>query len=323
MTGPVPLRSRTRDDLVPLTVNQLLSGNTAGAPLELQAVLDEQYFGAGRHRQVLTHCEASIYQQDLLNLWWKMWKEQGFASLSPYGHLLEAQRLASFEAGDICFLNYDNRVCVTYRLCRVLSTEVPTDGRMKRIKIGYRECRVGEKYKPGPLMEIKVNVQQLALLVPANKKELLRRRVEKEPAQKGNTRREDEAHVEVLKDVADNINTDAASKHDFAKIAAIRDDGSDELVKDATADDDPGKDLQELAKKASLGKPGREKATTKNGNKTKEEVRGTTVLEDVTADEVTGHDAREYIKVTRPEDVALNAPRRKNQQIKKKDRKIG
>ena len=224
---PVTLRSRTRDDLVPLTMNQVLSGNTAGAPLEPQAVLDERYFGAGRHRQVLTHCGASIYQQDLLNLWWKMWMEQGFAGLSPYGHLMEAQRLASFEAGDICFLNYDNRVCRAYRLCRVLSTEDPTDGRRKRIKIGYRECRVGEKYKPGPLTETEVGVQQLALLVPTNKKELLRGRVEKDPAQKGNARRQDEAHYEMLKDIAKNITTDATSKHNFAKIATIRDDGSD------------------------------------------------------------------------------------------------
>ena len=69
------------------------------------------------------HFEANIYQQDLLNLWWKLWKEQGFAGLSPYGHLMEAKRLASFEARDVCILNYDKRVCGTYRLCRVLSTK--------------------------------------------------------------------------------------------------------------------------------------------------------------------------------------------------------
>ena len=58
---PVALRSRARDDLVPLTVNQRLSGNTAGAPLEPQVVLDKLYFGASRYRQVLVHVAASIY----------------------------------------------------------------------------------------------------------------------------------------------------------------------------------------------------------------------------------------------------------------------
>ena len=38
---PVALRSRTRDDLVPLTMNQLLSGNIAGVPLEPQAKMDQ------------------------------------------------------------------------------------------------------------------------------------------------------------------------------------------------------------------------------------------------------------------------------------------
>ena len=53
---------------------------------------------------------ASSYQQDLLNLWWKPWKEQGFASLPPYGHLTEAKRHAGLKVGDVCFLNHDNKV---------------------------------------------------------------------------------------------------------------------------------------------------------------------------------------------------------------------
>ena len=54
---PVALRSLTDNDFVPLTVSQLLLGRTSGAPLEDQAVQEEQYFGASR------------YQEDLLNMW--------------------------------------------------------------------------------------------------------------------------------------------------------------------------------------------------------------------------------------------------------------
>ena len=95
------LRSLTDDDFVPLTVNQLLLGRTSGTPLQPQAVQEEQYFGVGR------------YQQDM---WWTLWKEQGLASLLPYGHLKEAKRHANLEVGDVCLLNYDNKVCGTYRL---------------------------------------------------------------------------------------------------------------------------------------------------------------------------------------------------------------
>ena len=142
----VALRSRANDDFVPLTVN----------------CQDLLYFGASR------------YQQDLLNLWWKLWKEQGFASLPPYSHLTEAKRLDSFEVGDVCLLNYDNKVCGTYRLCRVLSTKTTTGRLTRKIKVGYKERRAGRKYEHRPLTEVEIDMQRLALLVPTNKMEQLR-----------------------------------------------------------------------------------------------------------------------------------------------------
>ena len=48
---------------------------TLGAPLEPQAVQDKQYLKASRHRQ------------DLVDLWWKPWKEQRFASILAYDNL--------------------------------------------------------------------------------------------------------------------------------------------------------------------------------------------------------------------------------------------
>ena len=101
---PVTLWSLADDDFVPLTVNQLLLGKTPGASVKHRADQEEQCFG------------ASKYQRDLLNMWWKRWKVQGFASLLPYGCLVKAKRCAKIEVGDVCLLNYDNKVCVTYRL---------------------------------------------------------------------------------------------------------------------------------------------------------------------------------------------------------------
>ena len=61
---PIALRTRTHGNLVPRTVNQLLSGRASGAVMEPHAVQDELYIGASRN------------QQDLLNLCWKSWKKQ-------------------------------------------------------------------------------------------------------------------------------------------------------------------------------------------------------------------------------------------------------
>ena len=79
---PIALNFPTSKGLVPFTVNQLLTGLTLGASRVPHAVQGVEFVIASR------------YQQDLLNMWWKLWKEQGFASLPPYGHLTEAKRHA-------------------------------------------------------------------------------------------------------------------------------------------------------------------------------------------------------------------------------------
>ena len=111
---PITLRTRTSDNHVPFTMNQLMSERTSGVLLEPRAVQDIQFF------------VTSSYQQDLLNLWWKLWKEEGFASLPLYGHLMEAKKQTGLEVGDVCLLNHENKGCGTYRLCSALSTTTST-----------------------------------------------------------------------------------------------------------------------------------------------------------------------------------------------------
>ena len=77
---PIPLRSRTR--------------RTSGAPLEPQAVQDNQYLGPNRH------------QQDRVNLWWKPWSEQRFISRLAKDHLDETKRHTSRKA-EPCTANQD------------------------------------------------------------------------------------------------------------------------------------------------------------------------------------------------------------------------
>ena len=112
------------DDFAPLTKNQMLIERTPEVAVEHLNDLDEQYF------------RASKYQRDLLDMWWKRWKQQGFASLQPYNHLKKARRHPNIEVGDVCLLHYDNW---TYRPCQVLKNEISMSGQTRTVKVGYEE----------------------------------------------------------------------------------------------------------------------------------------------------------------------------------------
>ena len=145
--------------------------------------------------------------------------------------MTEAKRLASFEVGYVCLLNYDNKLCRTYRLCLVLSTKTTTGSLSRKIKVGYKERRAGRKYEPRPLTEVKINIQRLALLVPTNKMEQLR------------------DHDELLRDDATGHNLKELFREAGLKeIEEAKDEAPDELIKDVTADNATGDDPQGLAK---------------------------------------------------------------------------
>ena len=103
---------------------------------------------------------------------------------TAFGHLKEAKRNANLEVGDICLLNYDNKIRGTYRLCCVLTTRISAGGLVRTGKVGYKDRRrvAGKNYKPGSLTEIEVGVQHLVLLVPANEAELMKESAMDEPA---------------------------------------------------------------------------------------------------------------------------------------------
>ena len=174
---------------------------------------------------------ANSYQQDLLNLWWNLWKEQGFASLPPYGHLTEAKRHTGLKIGDMCLLKQDNKVLGTYRLWLVLSAPFAADGWDTKIKVGYRTPQ--DDKKCSSLNEIKIDIERVALLAPFNDMELLWE-----------------------------IATDNAVGHDPEALAATKDESLDALVKDAAYKNSSGKDPQGMIKQANLVKLGRKGAYT-------------------------------------------------------------
>ena len=91
---PAALGTRTSNNFMSLAAKHLLLGRTLVEPLEPQADQDEQYLGASRHRQ------------DILNLWWKPWRDQGFDDILAYDHLRKSKSHANLEA-EPCAANQD------------------------------------------------------------------------------------------------------------------------------------------------------------------------------------------------------------------------
>ena len=136
---PVALWSLADDEFMPLTVNLLLLRKTPEASVEHHDDLEEQCFG------------ASNYQQDLLVMWWKRWKDQGFASLLPYNGLKKDKRHANNEVGIVCLLNLDNKVCGTNKLCRVLTNKISTSGKSKSssprsVRVKIKKVKMSDKH---------------------------------------------------------------------------------------------------------------------------------------------------------------------------------
>ena len=102
--------------------------------------------------------------------------------------------------GDAYILNHDNSVCGTYRLCRVLATQDLTGDRENKVKVSYRECRGVTAHGHVPPTTIEVELQKLALLVPAAEMKLQERSAKTDPGRGGNNRTEDRTPEEVLRD---------------------------------------------------------------------------------------------------------------------------
>ena len=160
---PIWAKVLTEGDLVPLTVNQLLLGRTSTSPLceqEEGEMPDERDFMA-----------SSGFVNNVLNTWWSLWKQQGFASLLPYNKLKDGLRHKNLREGDVCLLQYENKVKNTYRLCRVKEVKVSEEGLVRTVTIAYRAKRKGKvlPYVAVPMTEMEVAVQRLVLLVPGEK----------------------------------------------------------------------------------------------------------------------------------------------------------
>ena len=153
---PIGVKGLTEDELVPLTVNQLLLGRTASVEPVQCEVEPEGYVAADQ------------YVRELMSSWWKLWKQRALPYLLPYYKWQEAQRHKNLEPGDICLMLYESKVVGNYRLCRIIKAEPSDDGCVRTVTVGYlprKEVRRAV-YHPVPLEQKEVAVQRLVLIVP-------------------------------------------------------------------------------------------------------------------------------------------------------------
>ena len=93
---PIGIKSLTENELMPLTVNQLLLGRTSSIePVQIE-VEPEGYVAADQ------------YLQELMTTWWKLWKQRALPHLLPYYRWEEAKRHRNLQPGDVCLILYES-----------------------------------------------------------------------------------------------------------------------------------------------------------------------------------------------------------------------
>ena len=153
---PIGIHHLTEDELVPLTVNQLLLGrNSTQKPC---------YNDEG---DLTTLSGAREFHQQLITAWWNMWKEQSFPYLLPFYSRADAKKHDNLEIGDVCQLKYADKVSRHYRLCIVVKTLLSKDGVVRTVIIALNNHRAkGTQVLAKDEME--VGAQRLCLILPVS-----------------------------------------------------------------------------------------------------------------------------------------------------------
>ena len=158
---PVAVASLSDFDIVGLTINQLLLGRTTTSSMHSPCSVPEDASASTR------------YMEDLMQCWWKHYKERVFPHLLPYSRYKEARRHANLQPGDVCHLRYDNKICGQYRLCVVKEIKVSKDNIVRTVVVAFcpkKSLRPGQLYKSTHLEEMQTAVQRLVLLVPVEER---------------------------------------------------------------------------------------------------------------------------------------------------------
>ena len=114
---PIGVRSLTEDEIVPLTVNQLLLGRSTTTSRAAYAETAQDNYMA-----------ANSYQEELLAQWWNRWKVVGLPHMIPYQRFKDAKRHKNLLKGDVCLLQYDGKFKHTHLQTLHHPRDVPQRG---------------------------------------------------------------------------------------------------------------------------------------------------------------------------------------------------
>ena len=148
----------------PITPLKLIQGPEAGDDVEdFQFDLEEQGSLVKRMKTI----------EVIFAAWWKRWFLDCFTGLLPLPKWKERARNPQIH--DICLLSYNKKYgAPAYRYCRVVNTFPDLNGLVRDVEVAVRPRRSDEPtlpYVSKPLTTLKVSIQRLVLLSPAEDQE--------------------------------------------------------------------------------------------------------------------------------------------------------
>ena len=152
-------QSLTEEDLVLLTVNQLLLGRNSMQGM----TFNEKGELCGLSGLIEHH-------QQVLASWWKLWWEQSLSYLLPFYSRKDVERCENLWEGDICLLNYKTRVVSHYWLCVIMGTMAEDDSIVRTVMVSLQK-RCATESRPLHNEEFEVGVQRLPLIMLAERAE--------------------------------------------------------------------------------------------------------------------------------------------------------
>ena len=159
---PIAVRDFTEDDIHAITPNDLLLQRTKNTIPGIQYSSNDS----------VTKRQETM--REIEQLWWDQWVVQALPHLVPFKKWKTEHR--DVQPRDIVLVLYENKVSKgDFGLARVLRVQKDSHGRVRTVVVGMRGKDRAERllpYVPKPLQELRIGIQRLAVICPAEEQDL-------------------------------------------------------------------------------------------------------------------------------------------------------
>ena len=148
------IRNLPEEDPLLLTPNHLLIGRVS-----------TQTISYNEHGNLIRLDGLKEYHREIFRSWWSMWIEQVFPKLFKFYNHAGAKTQDDLKVGDICLLNYKDKVSSHFYLCIITEVKASEDAVVPTVQVALRNRRA----KSGrflPREELNIGVQRLVLVIP-------------------------------------------------------------------------------------------------------------------------------------------------------------